>query len=187
MDLDALKEMIETKVYHISPDVEVPLHEHPTQDEVFYCVKGSGFGVLEDEEIELNPGDVFVAPAGKMHSIKNDEPIVLTALLIPVNRIVCHCKQVRYADIRKAMTCGARTVEEIQEITGAGTGCGNCLGDIEHILSVACGCNNVSMEDAVAAVKGGADTVEKMEEATGAGNNCGKCKLLLQNIIDLKR
>ena len=187
MDIEALKESIETKVYHIQPDMKVPLHDHPTQDEVFYCVQGSGFGVLEDQEFELNVGDVFVAPAGKKHSIRNDEPIVLTAVLIPVNRIVCHCNQVSYADIRKAMACGARTVEEIQEITGAGTECGNCIGDIESILSVACGCNNVSMEDAVNALHAGADTVEKMEEATGAGNNCGKCKLLLQNIIDLKR
>ncbi len=187
MDLDIFKEAIETKVYHIQPEVEVPLHEHATQDEVFYCVEGSGFGVLEGEEIELNVGDVFVAPAGKMHSIRNDEPILLTALLIPVNRIVCHCNEVSYADIRKAMVDGARTVEEIQEITGAGTGCGNCIQDIEKILSVACGCNNISMEDVVNAVKAGADTVEKVEEVTGAGNNCGKCKMLLQNIIDIKK
>ena len=187
MDLDALKESIETKVYHIPSDVEVPLHEHPTQDEVFYCIEGSGFGVLEGEEVELNVGDVFVAPAGKMHSIRNDEPITLTALLVPVNRIICHCKQVSYADIRIAMVSGARTVEEIQEMTGAGTGCGHCIKDVEHILSMACGCNHVSMEDVLDAVKAGADTVGKLEEVTGAGNHCGKCKLLLQNMIDTKR
>ena len=187
MDVDALKETIETKVYYIPSDVEVPLHQHPTQDEVFYCIEGTGFGVLEGDEVELNVGDVFVAPAGKMHSIRNDEPIVLAALLIPVNRIICHCKQVSYADIRTAMVGGARTVEEIQEITGAGTGCGNCIQDIEHILSVACGCTNVSMADVLNAVKAGADTVETVEEVTGAGNHCGKCKRLLQNIIDLKR
>ena len=187
MDLDALKEAIETKVYHIQPEFDVPLHEHPTQDEIFYCIKGTGFGVLEDEEVRLNPGDVFVAPAGKMHSIRNDEPILLAALLIPVNRIVCHCNQVSYADIRMAMAEGARTVEEIQEITGAGTGCGNCIQDIEKILSVACGCNNVSMADALDAINAGADTVEKLEETTGAGNTCGKCKKLLQNMIDTKK
>jgi bacterioferritin-associated ferredoxin/mannose-6-phosphate isomerase-like protein (cupin superfamily) len=187
MDLKTLKEAIETKVYYIPSDVEVPLHEHATQDEVFYCIKGSGFGVLADEEVALKEGDTFVAPAGKMHSIRNDEPITLTAFLIPVDRIICHCKQVSYAAIRKAMVGGARTVAEIQEITGAGTGCGNCIKDIEKILSVACGCNNVSMEDVVNAVKAGADTVEKVEEVTGAGNNCGKCKMLLQNIIDIKK
>lgn len=187
MDLNAIKEAIETKVYHIPSDFIVPLHEHATQDEVFYCIKGSGFGVLEDREVKLEVGDVFVAPAGSMHSMRSDGEIVVTAFLIPVNRIICHCKQVSYGDIRKAMVGGARTIEEIQEITGAGTGCGNCIKDIEKILAVACGCHNVSMETVVSAVENGADSVEKIEEITGAGANCGKCKLLLQNIIDIKK
>ena len=85
------------------------------------------------------------------------------------------------------MVSGARTVEEIQGMTGAGTGCGNCIKDIEYILSMACGCNHVSMEDVLRAVAAGTDTVEKLEEVTGAGNHCGKCKQLLQNMIDTKR
>ena len=59
MDLDAIKEAIETKVYHVLSGMKVPLHEHPTHDEVFYCIKGSGFGVLADGEVELKVGDVF--------------------------------------------------------------------------------------------------------------------------------
>ncbi|WFD12351.1 (2Fe-2S)-binding protein [Tepidibacter hydrothermalis] len=106
---------------------------------------------------------------------------------MPVNRIICNCKQVSYGDIRKAMVEGARTIEEIQEITGAGTGCGNCIKDIKKILALACGCNKVSVEAVVNAVKDGADTVEKVGEATGAGTNCGKCKVLIQNIIDTKK
>ena len=187
MDLNAIKEAIETKVYHVSSDTKVPLHEHATQDEVFYCIKGSGYGVLADREVELKVGDVFIAPAGTLHSMRSDGDIYVTALLIPVNRIICHCKQVSYVDIRKAMVGGARTLEEIQEITGAGTGCGGCIGEVERILSLACGCKGVSMENVVNAVKDGADTIEKVGEATGAGTDCGRCKFLLQNIIDIKR
>lgn len=187
MDLNAIKEAIETKVYHITSDTKVPLHEHATQDEVFYCIKGSGFGVLADGEVELQVGDVFIAPAGTMHSLRSDGDLYVTAVLIPVNRIVCHCKQVSYGDIRKAMVGGARTIEEIQEITGAGTGCGNCIKDIKKILALACGCKMVSMEAVVHAVKDGADTVEKVGEVTGAGTDCGKCKALIQNIIDTKK
>lgn len=187
MDLNAIKEAIETKVYHVSSDTKVPLHEHPTQDEVFYCIKGSGFGILEEKEVELQVGDVFVAPAGAMHSMRSDEEIVVTALLIPVNRIICHCKQVTYLDIRKAMVTGARTVEEIQEITGAGSVCGNCVKEIEKILSVACACHNISMKAIISEVKNGADSVEKIEEITGAGSTCGKCKMLFQSIIDNKK
>ena len=37
-------------------DLKVPLHKHDTKDEIFYCIKGSGFGVLEDREVGLTVG-----------------------------------------------------------------------------------------------------------------------------------
>lgn len=103
------------------------------------------------------------------------------------NRIICHCKNVDYIAIRKAMISGARTLEEIQEMTGAATGCGRCAGEIEKILASVCGCKNVSLEDVVNAVKDGADTAEKVGEITGAGTCCGRCKALIDNVIELKR
>lgn len=103
------------------------------------------------------------------------------------DRMVCHCKQVSYIDIRKAMINGARTLEEIQKETGAATGCGRCAGEVEAILASVCGCNNVSLEDVVTAVKNGADTVDKVAEQTKAGSSCGRCKALVQNVIDLGR
>lgn len=103
------------------------------------------------------------------------------------DRIICKCKNVSYIDIRKAMINGARTVEEIKEITGAGTGCGGCVPEIEAILASVCGCHKISLETVVNAVKNGADTVEKVGEATGAGTGCGRCKPLIQNIIDIKK
>ncbi|UUV17748.1 (2Fe-2S)-binding protein [Fusobacteria bacterium ZRK30] len=106
---------------------------------------------------------------------------------MPVDKIICHCKQVSFGDIRRAMVGGARTVEKIQEITGAGTGCGGCIEEVKKILAVACGCKGVSIEAVVNTVKGGADTIEKVEKATGAGSGCRKCKALLQNIIDTKK
>lgn len=103
------------------------------------------------------------------------------------DRIICHCKNVSYIDIRKAMIDGARTLEEIKERTGAATGCGRCAGAVEEILASVCGCNQVSLEDVVNAVNNGCDTVEKVAEATKAGSSCGRCKALVQNVIDLKR
>ena len=93
------------------------------------------------------------------------------------DKIICHCKQVSYIDIRKAMIAGARTVQEIKDMTGAATGCGRCVGEIEKILASVCGCKGVSLEDVVNAVKNGA----------GAGSACGRCKALVQNVIDIKR
>ena len=102
-------------------------------------------------------------------------------------RILCHCKQVRYKDIRIAMVNGARTLDDIKEMTGAATGCGRCAEEIERMLKSVCKCKNVSLEDVVNAVNNGADTTEKVEEVTGAGSPCGKCKRLIESIIELKR
>ncbi|MGL5766897.1 MAG: (2Fe-2S)-binding protein [Sarcina sp.] len=103
------------------------------------------------------------------------------------DRIVCNCKNVSYVDIRKAMINGARTVDEIKEMTGAGTGCGGCVPEIESILASVCGCKQVSLKEVVDAVNNGADSVEKVGEVTGAGTGCGRCQGLIQNIVDNKR
>ncbi len=57
------------------------------------------------------------------------------------NKTVCHCIDVDAQTIREAIAeKSATTVDEIQEITGAGTGCGGCVEDIEEILASASGC-----------------------------------------------
>ena len=84
MDLKAVKEAIVNHVYHISTETKVPLHKHDDKDEIFYCIKGSGFGVLEDSEVELNVGDAFIVPAGTMHSLRSDVELHVTATLVPV-------------------------------------------------------------------------------------------------------
>ena len=84
MDLDAIKDAIVKKVYEITSETKVPLHKHDGKDEVFYCMKGSGFGVLEDEEVELSPGKAFIVPAGVMHSLRSDEQLLVGSFLLPV-------------------------------------------------------------------------------------------------------
>jgi len=103
------------------------------------------------------------------------------------DKMICHCKQVSYLDIRKAMIKGARTLDEIKEMTGAATGCGRCASEIEKILASVCGCKGVSLESVVNAVKNGADTTEKVAEETGAGSCCGRCTVLVENVIELKK
>jgi mannose-6-phosphate isomerase-like protein (cupin superfamily) len=84
MDLESIKNSIVNHVYHIPADKNVPLHKHEKQDEVFYCIKGSGFGVLEDSEVELEAGKAFIVPAGTLHSLRSDGDLYVTATLIPV-------------------------------------------------------------------------------------------------------
>ena len=102
------------------------------------------------------------------------------------NRLICHCNEVGYIDIRKAMIAGARTIEEIGEMTGAGTVCGGCLDEIKEILASVCGCSGTSVKDVIVAVECGAKDVEAVGRLTKAGveDGCGRCKPLIQNIID---
>ena len=84
MTLEDIQKTIVTKVYPIPADKKVPLHQHHNQDELFYCIKGEGFGVLEDSEVTLTPGKVFIAPAGKMHALRSENNLYVASIMIPV-------------------------------------------------------------------------------------------------------
>lgn len=84
MDLEAIKTSIVTNVYHIKSDKKVELHKHKNHNELFYCIKGEGFGVLENEEIKLEAGNVFVVPSGTLHTLRTDNNLWVSSFLIPV-------------------------------------------------------------------------------------------------------
>ena len=49
--------------------------------------------------------------------------------------IVCLCAHVTEGVILQAAGAGARDVPSIREVTGANTGCGDCLADVEELLA----------------------------------------------------
>ena len=84
MELNSIKEAIVTKVYHVTSETKVPLHKHDDKDEIFYCIKGSGFGVLEDGEVELSVGKAFIVTVGTMHSLRSEGNLYVGSFLVPV-------------------------------------------------------------------------------------------------------
>jgi len=50
------------------------------------------------------------------------------------DEIVCTCVGVTAGMIKEAVEAGARTVEEVQAATNAGTVCGACLGNVEELI-----------------------------------------------------
>jgi len=84
LNTEEYKSKIVTNVYHITNESNVALHKHPKHDEIFYCVKGTGFGVLEDKEVELIVGRDFLVNAGMMHSLKTVSDLYVASFLIPV-------------------------------------------------------------------------------------------------------
>lgn len=48
--------------------------------------------------------------------------------------IICPCTNVTRSMIKDAVDSGAATLEEVQEITSAGTVCGSCIDEIEQFI-----------------------------------------------------
>ena len=51
-----------------------------------------------------------------------------------LDKIVCNFKSVTNGMIKDAVDAGASTLEEVQDATGAGTVCGACIENIEHLI-----------------------------------------------------
>lgn len=50
---------------------------------------------------------------------------------------VCICEAVTDTQVRSCIAAGARTVEDVGEACGAGTGCGSCHDHIDVFLTAA--------------------------------------------------
>lgn len=51
-----------------------------------------------------------------------------------MDKIACECMNVTVGMIKEAVANGARTLEEVQEETGAGSGCGACSDYVETLV-----------------------------------------------------
>lgn len=60
------------------------LHKHQGYDEIFYCIKGEGTGVLEHEGKGLNVGDAFIVKENTMHALSSKSEMWVASFLIPV-------------------------------------------------------------------------------------------------------
>lgn len=51
-----------------------------------------------------------------------------------LDTIVCECMGVTKEAIKEAIDQGARSLEEVQDVTGAATICGACLEEVEKTV-----------------------------------------------------
>lgn len=61
----------------------------------------------------------------------NRKEILIT---MDMDKIVCNCYSVTNGMIKEAVENGATTLEEVQDATNAGTVCGACIDDIQHLV-----------------------------------------------------
>lgn len=103
------------------------------------------------------------------------------------SKVVCGCYNVTVQDLNNAIKNGAKSFEEVQEITKVGTGCGKCINSNKELVNeliikkkidenqIVCGCFKVTAQDIVAAVKNGANSFEEVQAVTKVGTGCGRC------------
>jgi len=52
-----------------------------------------------------------------------------------LDKVICYCTNVTNGMVKEAVNSGARTLEEVQEITGAATVCGACMEDVQRLIN----------------------------------------------------
>lgn len=55
-------------------------------------------------------------------------------MFMNLDKVVCHCMNITNGMIKEAVENGAKTLEDIQEKTGASTVCGACLEDVQRLV-----------------------------------------------------
>ena len=51
-----------------------------------------------------------------------------------MDKIVCNCYSITNGGIKEAVDNGATTLDEVMEVTGAGTICGACVDDVKRLV-----------------------------------------------------
>lgn len=65
----------------LEPGQEHRLHSHEGLDKVYLVQQGKGQFLLNDREIEMEAGELLVAPEGVDHGVRNDGPGRLLVLV----------------------------------------------------------------------------------------------------------
>ena len=117
----ALSEMVKgmtlEDAYHVSAkDINKELGGLP--EHKIHC------SVLGDKALRAAINDYYIRN-GMEDKVKKEEA-----------RIVCNCMNITDHEIEEAVLEGARTFYEVQEMTKAGTVCGECKDDITELVEV---------------------------------------------------
>lgn len=51
------------------------------------------------------------------------------------DEVICSCLNITKGMIQEAVSNGAKTLEEVQEINEVGTVCGACIEDVENLIA----------------------------------------------------
>ena len=71
----------------LEPGQQHALHAHAGQDKVYHVLEGRGRFLLDDRELDMQAGDLLVAPEGVAHGVRNtgSTRLLVLAILAPAN------------------------------------------------------------------------------------------------------
>jgi quercetin dioxygenase-like cupin family protein len=71
------------------PGQDHALHAHAGQDKVYHVLEGRGLFLLADHELEMQAGDLLVAPEGVPHGVRNNgsSRLLVLAILAPAPHV----------------------------------------------------------------------------------------------------
>ncbi|QQS45111.1 MAG: cupin domain-containing protein [Acidobacteriota bacterium] len=68
-------------IYCLEPGQEQKAHAHEKEDKLYYVLEGRGEFLVGDETAELSEHKIVLAPAGKIHGVRNTSDSRLTLLV----------------------------------------------------------------------------------------------------------
>lgn len=74
-----------TDIYCLEPGQEQKRHAHHGADKVYFVLEGTGRFHIGDDERDLGPDEIALAPADVEHGVRNEsqEPLVVLVFMAP--------------------------------------------------------------------------------------------------------
>lgn len=64
---------------------EIPCHSHDFTDEIFYMISNSAMMIVNNEEFEVNPGDMIYVNKNEDHGFRNDSDKEFKMIVFKIN------------------------------------------------------------------------------------------------------
>ena len=69
----------------IVPKGEIPCHKHDFTDEIFYIIDNSATMIVNNEEFEVNPGDMIYVNKKENHGFRNKSSKEFKMIVFKIN------------------------------------------------------------------------------------------------------
>ena len=71
----------------LTPGVSIGKHKHTEDEEYYYVVSGNGTMTLDEQRIEVAPGDITAVFSGGIHGLENTGSVDLRVIVISVSSL----------------------------------------------------------------------------------------------------